>query len=43
MDVPMGLCKLDLIGKSVRSFNSETGPEAARPQSLLFHAARKNL
>ena len=34
MDVPMGLCKPDPAGKSVGSFNGETGPEALWPQSL---------
>ena len=43
MDVPMGLCKPDPAGKSTGSFNGETGPEATRPQSLRFHAVRKNL
>ena len=33
MDVPMALCKPDPAGKSTGSFNGETGPEAARPQS----------
>jgi|GraSoiStandDraft_47_1057283.scaffolds.fasta_scaffold49156_2 hypothetical protein len=43
MEIPMGLCKPDPAGKSTGSFNGETGPEAARPQSPGFHAARKNL
>ena len=43
MDVPMGLCKPDLAGKSTRSFNGETGSETTRSQSLGFHAAWKNL
>jgi hypothetical protein len=34
MDVPMALCKPDPAGKSVGSFNGETGPQATRPQSL---------
>jgi small subunit ribosomal protein S5 len=30
---PMALCKPDRAGKSARSFNGETGPQATRPQS----------
>ena len=33
MDIPMALCKPDRAGKSTRSFNGQTGPEATRPQS----------
>ena len=31
MDFPMDLCKPDRAGKSTRSFNGQTGPEATRP------------
>ena len=43
MDIPMGLCKPDRAGKSTRSFNGQTAPEATRPQSPRFHAVGKNL
>jgi hypothetical protein len=43
MEIPMVLCKPDRAGKSTRSFNGETGPEATRPQSLRFYAAGKIL
>jgi hypothetical protein len=43
MDVPIGHCKPDPVGKSAGSFNGESGDEAIRPQSPQVHAARKNL
>jgi hypothetical protein len=43
MDIPIGLCKPDLAGKSTRSFNGETGRETTRSQSPGFHAAGKIL